>query len=75
MLEAASLSQSGPFIHPVYEGSAVQANDSGPVGSFAGNSHTDPPLTANESFIVITLFSSHHLKVAECSPAEVLRVL
>lgn len=27
----------------------------------------------NESFIVITLFSSHHLKVAERSPAEFLR--
>lgn len=38
MLEEASLSQSGPFIHPGYEGSAVQANDSRPVGSFAGNS-------------------------------------
>lgn len=70
MLKEASRSRSEPFIHHVYECSAVGANDSRPVGSFAGNSNTDPPLTANESFIVITLFSSHHLKVSECAPAQ-----
>lgn len=34
MLKEASLSQSEPFIHHIYECSAVQANDSRPVGSF-----------------------------------------